>query len=101
MEPCGGDGAGSRRVDCPLPSESPDGSEVFAAYDAAGQTMACKMMDRSALDGLQAFYREAQPWHRTEIAQILEFCRAARLPLAMARGSLGRGQRDTAEVACT
>ena len=38
---------------------------VEAAYQLAGQTMACNMMDESALEGVQAFIDKRAPdWHR-------------------------------------
>ena len=38
---------------------------IAAAYDDAGQTMACNMMDDSALEGVQAFIDKRPPdWHR-------------------------------------
>ncbi len=37
---------------------------IQAAYDDAGQTMACNMMDESALEGVQAFIDKRAPdWH--------------------------------------
>ena len=32
-----------------------------AAYDAAGETMACNMMDAAALEGVQAFIEKRKP----------------------------------------
>ena len=34
---------------------------ISAAYDYAGQTMACNMMDESALEGVQAFIDKRAP----------------------------------------
>ena len=34
---------------------------IAAAYDDAGQTMACNMMDESALEGVQAFIDKRKP----------------------------------------
>ena len=34
---------------------------IAAAYDAAGETMACNMMDEAALEGVQAFIDKRQP----------------------------------------
>lgn len=34
---------------------------IVSAYDAAGETMACNMMDQSALDGVQAFLEKRTP----------------------------------------
>ena len=34
---------------------------IAAAYDDAGQTMACNMMDESALEGVQAFIEKRPP----------------------------------------
>jgi enoyl-CoA hydratase/carnithine racemase len=34
---------------------------IAAAYDDAGQTMACNMMDESALEGVQAFIDKRPP----------------------------------------
>jgi enoyl-CoA hydratase/carnithine racemase len=34
---------------------------IEAAYDAAGQTMACNMMDAAALEGVQAFIEKRKP----------------------------------------
>jgi len=34
---------------------------IEAAYDAAGSTMACNMMDESALEGVQAFIEKRTP----------------------------------------
>jgi len=36
---------------------------IGAAYDDAGRTMACNMMDPSALDGVQAFIDKRKPGH--------------------------------------
>jgi enoyl-CoA hydratase/carnithine racemase len=37
---------------------------IAAAYDDAGKTMACNMMDASALEGVQAFIEKRRPdWH--------------------------------------
>ena len=36
-------------------------SGIAAAYDDAGQTMACNMMDASALEGVQAFIEKRVP----------------------------------------
>ncbi len=37
---------------------------IAAAYDDAGRTMACNMMDESALEGVQAFIEKRPPnWH--------------------------------------
>jgi len=32
-----------------------------AAYESAGQTMACNMMDETALEGVQAFIEKRSP----------------------------------------
>jgi enoyl-CoA hydratase/carnithine racemase len=38
---------------------------IQAAYDDAGRTMACNMMDGSALEGVQAFIDKRPPdWQR-------------------------------------
>jgi 1,4-dihydroxy-2-naphthoyl-CoA synthase len=38
---------------------------IEAAYQLAGQTMACNMMDESALEGVQAFIDKRPPdWKR-------------------------------------
>jgi 1,4-dihydroxy-2-naphthoyl-CoA synthase len=38
---------------------------IEAAYQLAGQTMACNMMDDSALEGVQAFIDKRAPaWKR-------------------------------------
>jgi enoyl-CoA hydratase/carnithine racemase len=34
---------------------------IAAAYDDAGQTMACNMMDAAALEGVQAFIDKRRP----------------------------------------
>ena len=34
---------------------------IAAAYEAAGQSMACNMMDEAALEGVQAFIDKRQP----------------------------------------
>ena len=34
---------------------------IDAAYQLAGQTMACNMMDESALEGVQAFIEKRPP----------------------------------------
>jgi enoyl-CoA hydratase/carnithine racemase len=34
---------------------------IAAAYDDAGQTMACNMMDAAALEGVQAFIDKRKP----------------------------------------
>ena len=34
---------------------------IAAAYDDAGRTMACNMMDESALEGVQAFIEKRSP----------------------------------------
>ena len=34
---------------------------ISAAYQLAGETMACNMMDESALEGVQAFIEKRQP----------------------------------------
>jgi enoyl-CoA hydratase/carnithine racemase len=34
---------------------------IDAAYDAAGKTMACNMMDAAALEGVQAFIDKRKP----------------------------------------
>ena len=37
---------------------------IAAAYEDAGRTMACNMMDESALEGVQAFIDKRKPnWH--------------------------------------
>ena len=36
-------------------------SRAIAAYDDAGHTMACNMMDESALEGVQAFIDKRKP----------------------------------------
>ena len=39
---------------------------IAAAYDAAGETMACNMMDEAALEGVQAFIDKRQPrWRQS------------------------------------
>ena len=39
---------------------------MTAAYQLAGQTMACNMMDNSALEGVQAFIEKRKPdWSAT------------------------------------
>ena len=38
-------------------------SGIAAAYEDAGHTMACNMMDASALDGVQAFIEKRRPGH--------------------------------------
>ena len=37
------------------------GSGVEAAYEDAGRTMACNMLDASALEGVQAFIDKRRP----------------------------------------
>jgi 1,4-dihydroxy-2-naphthoyl-CoA synthase len=37
-----------------------------AAYQLAGQTMACNMMDESALEGVQAFIEKRDPAWKAE-----------------------------------
>jgi 1,4-dihydroxy-2-naphthoyl-CoA synthase len=34
---------------------------IAAAYEAAGETMACNMMDEAALEGVQAFIDKREP----------------------------------------
>jgi 1,4-dihydroxy-2-naphthoyl-CoA synthase len=34
---------------------------IHAAYQLAGETMACNMMDESALEGVQAFIEKRKP----------------------------------------
>ena len=34
---------------------------ITAAYEAAGETMACNMMDEAALEGMQAFIEKRSP----------------------------------------
>ena len=38
---------------------------IEQAYDSAGQTMACNMMDEAALEGVQAFIDKRTPSWRT------------------------------------
>lgn len=41
--------------------------DITAAYEAAGETMACNMMDDAALEGVQAFIDKRKPrWHRAK-----------------------------------
>lgn len=39
---------------------------ITAAYEAAGETMACNMMDESALEGVQAFIEKRSPRRRQD-----------------------------------
>jgi enoyl-CoA hydratase/carnithine racemase len=40
---------------------------ITAAYEAAGETMACNMMEESALEGVQAFIEKRPPRRRQDV----------------------------------